>query len=127
MKRKVKSLEPFAFQSDFTPAQPPQVDTGKTVHLTPEELSHLLAEARAQAVDVALQTSLDAQRAHLTSLSNKMIDALGVILRLGEHLEHAALDEYDRQQALKHIKALASTLLDGQGELDLNLSVLHRP
>jgi len=127
MRRKIERLEPFSFQSDFTPAQPAPMECGKTVHLSPEELSHLLAEARAQAVDETLKATLEMHREQLTSLSDKMIDALGVILRLGEYLERAAIDEYDRQQALTHIKALASTLLDGQGELDLNLSVLHRP
>jgi hypothetical protein len=39
------------------------------------------------------------------------------IVDLAAYLETAAIDEHDRQQAMENVRRIASTVLEGQGEL----------
>ena len=114
MNRRIQSLSPYAFQSDFSS---PAGNGPERISLSAEELAGLLADARQSAAELVREDSLRVEAERLAEISDQLRQALSAIVDLAAHLERANLDEHDRQTALKNIRQLASRLIDGQGEL----------
>ena len=114
MRRRVETLQPFRFESDFSANK---TDVPEQVSLSAADLTALLAEARESTAALVRDDTLRAATEHLETISANLHDALSSIVRLAAHLENAAIDEQDRQTALDNIRHLARTLIDGQGEL----------
>lgn len=122
MKRAVKSLQPFAFQADFSP-QPVAEDTVSRevthgeVTLSTAELVQFLAQARAEgaAEVVANRNREDIQR--LQGAIDSLNEALADLVRLAGHLEASAYEDDLKQSALPMIRAVAQRIIDGQGDL----------
>ncbi len=114
MKRRIETLKPYPFESDFSAPKPEPKDM---ITLTAPELSALIADAQVTSASLARDETLASEADKLSAVSAEMKSALSGILELATHLEHAAIDEGDRAQALERVRRLASIVLDGQGEL----------
>lgn len=108
--RTLSSLVDFEFRSDFAP--PDLSDTGAaenpnaldTVSVTASELAELLANARAEGLQAAINQHSKDTEARLDTLSGELRQALGELLELAKCLERVALSPDDAS----HIKALMS-------------------
>lgn len=119
MKRKVAALTPFALSSDFSA---PTVDAPPEEHpdeirLTHTDLATLLEHARSETAELVRNDILAQEAEKLALVSTQMQSALSQIVDLAAHLEKAHFAELDRALALDSVRKLASTLLDGQGDL----------
>ena len=115
--RAVKSVTPFDFRSDFSPAPPVQADPDPAVSLTTPELLQMLAEARAEGAEMAQAEAARADLAHLQTATNALNEALANLVALTGHLEACAYEEGFSERAHALIRATARTILDGQGDL----------
>ncbi|WP_291074935.1 hypothetical protein [Hyphomonas sp.] len=115
--RAVKSVTPFDFRSDFSPAQPVQADPDPAVSLTTPELLQMLAEARAEGAEMAKAEAARADLAHLQTATNALNEALANLVALTGHLEACAYEEGFSERAHALVRATARTILDGQGDL----------
>ncbi len=114
MKRRVESLKPYVFESDFT-AQ--KADDPDQITLTTADLAALLADTRESTAALVRDETLSAEAGRLEAVSTELRAALGAIADLAAHIEKASIDEHDRNMALGNIRRIATTLIDGQGEL----------
>lgn len=114
MRRRVEQLKPFSFESDFSAPRP---GTPEQISLTSADLAALLAETREATAALVRDETLGAQAERLKSVSDDLKVALSAIVNLASLLEKAAIDEHDRQLALRSVQHIARTLVDGQGEL----------
>ncbi len=123
MKRAVQTLTPFAFEGDFKqkpPADPEQLS------LSTADLAALLAETREATAALVRDETLSGEAERLARASEKLLEALGLIVNLAQHLETAALDEHDRSTALENVRKLAQSLVHGQGDLFTETPVRSR-
>ncbi|MDJ0922593.1 MAG: hypothetical protein QNI84_15805 [Henriciella sp.] len=123
MKREIKKLQPFPFESDFSAPQPEVPDL---VSMSAAELRALLAETRDGAVRILQDETLSAESERLQQVSEDLKQALATIVELATLLETAALSSEEKTIALSKVRRLAATLIDGQGELFAN-STPHSP
>jgi len=114
MKRRVEKIEPFPFASDFSAPAPDQADT---VCMTPQDLALLLSDAQASGASIARNDALAAEASKLAQASDDLKKVLAGIVDLAAHLEHAAIDETDRKDALERVRRLAAVVVEGQGDL----------
>ena len=114
MKRKVSTLHPFPLTSDFTLPPP---ETKGEVRFNAEELAALIQETRESTAELVRNDLLAVEADKLKAVSDQLNASLVQIVNLAAHLEKARIDETDRRQALDTVRKLASTLIDGQGEL----------
>ena len=116
MKRQISKLQPYPLMSDFELPEPAAPDR---IALTQVELAALLEQAREGAAELVRNDLLAAEAAKLADISAQLQQSLAQIVTLAAHLENAHIAEIDREVALDSVRKLASTLLDGQGELFL--------
>ena len=114
MRRRIESLQPFPFESDFSVAK---IETPEQITLSAGDLAALLADTRDSTAALVRDDTLSAQAEHLETISADLRQALSAIVNLAAHLESASIDEHDRRMALDNVRHLARTLIDGQGEL----------
>lgn len=114
MKRRIESLKPFPFESDFSAPKPADPEL---ITLSAADLAALMAEARESAAAMTRDDALTEHAAQMEAAIEKLKDALAAIVQLAAHLESAAIDEADRQTALANVRKLASRLIDSQGDL----------
>jgi len=114
MKRRVENIKPFPFASDFSAPQPDETDT---VRMTPQDLALLLSDAQASGASIARNDALAAEAGKLAQTSDDLRTVLASIVDLAAHLEQAAIDETDRQDALERVRRLAAVVIEGQGDL----------
>ncbi|MEM6535060.1 MAG: hypothetical protein AAF613_05400 [Pseudomonadota bacterium] len=114
MKRRIDTFRPFAFETSFQPA--PKNDP-EWLKMSTADLAALLAETREATAALVRDETLSAQTEHLQKISGQLRECLALIVNLAAHLESAAIDEHDRQNALANVRKLAQTLIAGQGEL----------
>lgn len=114
MKRRVEKIEPFPFASDFSAPAPDETDT---VRMTPQDLALLLSDAQASGASIARNDALAAEASKLAQASDDLKKVLAGIVDLAAHLEHAAIDETDRKDALERVRRLAAVVVEGQGDL----------
>lgn len=114
MKRRVEKIEPFPFASDFSAPAPDETDT---VRMTPQDLALLLSDAQASGASIARNDALAAEASKLAQASDDLKKVLAGIVDLAAHLEHAAIDETDRKDALERVRHLAAVVVEGQGDL----------
>ena len=114
MKRRVEKIEPYPFASDFSAPAPKEADT---VRMTPQDLALLLSDAPASGASIARNDTLAAEASKLAQASDDLKKVLAGIVDLAAHLEHAAIDETDRKDALERVRRLAAVVIEGQGDL----------
>lgn len=114
MKRRVEKIEPYPFASDFSAPEPRDADT---VAMTPQDLALLLSDAQASGASIARNDTLAEQAGTLAQASDDLKKVLASIVDLAAHLEQAAIDETDRQDALDRVRRLAAVVIEGQGDL----------
>ena len=114
MKRRVNSLQPYPFASDFSPPTPKSADT---VQMSTEELALLLSDAQASGAAIARNDALAAEAERLSNTSADLKAVLAGIVDLASSLETAAIDEADRADALERVRRLAAVVIEGQGDL----------
>ena len=114
MKRRIEKIEPYPFASDFSA---PEAQSADTVQMTTQELALLLSDAQASGASIARNDTLAEQAERLSKTSEELKAVLSSIVDLAAHLEHAAIDEADRTEALDRVRRLAAVVIEGQGEL----------
>lgn len=114
MKRRVEKIEPYPFASDFSAPEPSSADT---VQMSPQDLALLLSDAQASGAAIARNDALAAEASKLAQTSEDLKKVLAGIVDLAAHLEHAAIDETDRKDALDRVRRLAAVVIEGQGDL----------
>jgi len=114
MKRRVEHIEPYPFASDFSAPAPKSSDM---VQLTAQDLALMLSDAQANGASIARNDALAAEAAKLAQTSDDLKKVLTGIVDLAAHLEQAAIDETDRQDALDRVRRLAAVVIEGQGDL----------
>ncbi|MEO0450778.1 MAG: hypothetical protein AAFZ74_10725 [Pseudomonadota bacterium] len=114
MKRRIESLEPFPFQSDFSAPAPKPKDT---ISLNTEELALLLSDAQASGAAIARNDILAEHAERLEKTSSELKAVLSSIVDLAACLETAAINEKDRADALDRVRRLAAVVIDSQGDL----------
>ena len=114
MKRRIESLEPYPFQSDFSAPVPKTKDT---ISMDTSELALLLADAQASGAAIARNDILAAEAERLEKTSTDLKAVLSNIVDLATSLETAAIDEHDRAEALDRVRRLAAVVIDSQGDL----------
>lgn len=114
MKRRVEKIEPYPFASDFSAPAPAPVET---VNMTTQDLALLLSDAQASGASIARNDALAAEAEKLAQASGELKKVLASIVDLAAHLEHAAIDETDRADALERVRRLAAVVIEGQGDL----------
>lgn len=117
MKRRIESLQPYPFASDFSAPAP---RTRDTVQMSTEELALLLSDAQASGAAIARNDALAAEAERLAATSADLKAVLSSIVDLAANLETAAIDEADRADALDHVRRLAAVVIEGQGDLFQN-------
>lgn len=117
MKREIKKLQPFPFESDFSAPQPEKPDQ---LNMSAADLATLLAEARDGAARLMQNETLAAESERLQQVGEDLKYALATIVELATLLETAALSADEKSIALSKVRRLAATLIDGQGELFAN-------
>ena len=114
MKRRIETLEPYPFQSDFTaPAAQPK----DTSSLDTSELALLLSDAQASGAAIARNDILAEHAERLEKTSSDLKAVLSSIVDLAACLETAAIDEHDRADALERVRRLAAVVIEGQADL----------
>lgn len=119
MRRRIENLKPFPFESDFSA---PKADDPNLITMSAMDLAALLADARESTATLVRDETLSAESERISNVADSLKDALTAIVSLAAHLEKAAIDETDRATALHNVRRLASTLIEGQGELFTNNS-----
>ena len=114
MKRRIESLIPYPFASDFSA---PDCETRDTVQLSTKELALLLSDAQASGASIARNDTLAEQADKLSQASADLKQVLASIVDLAAHLESAAIDENDRVDALERVRRLAAVVIEGQADL----------
>lgn len=114
MKRRIETLEPYPFASDFRAPEPAVKDT---IQISTEELALLLSDAQASGASIARNDSLAEQAERLSQTSSDLKKVLAGIVDLAAYLERAAIDENDRADALDRVRRLAAVVIEGQGDL----------
>ncbi len=114
MKRRVETLTPYPFASDFSA---PKLEDPETVKLTSQDLALMLADAQASGASIARNDQLAEQADKLAKTSEELKQVLTGIIDLAAHLEQAAIDESDRTEALTRVRRLAAVVIEGQGDL----------
>ncbi|MEO0607262.1 MAG: hypothetical protein AAFY82_03465 [Pseudomonadota bacterium] len=114
MKRRIDKIEPFPFASDFSA---PQTHGPETVSITAQDLALLLSDAQAGGAAIARNDALAAEAERLARTSEDLKKVLTSIVDLAAHLEQAAIDESDRNDALQRVRRLAAIVIEGQGDL----------
>ena len=114
MNRRVESLEPYPFASDFSAPGPKSRDT---IQISTEELALLLSDAQSSGASIARNDALAEQAERLSKTSSDLKQVLTGIVDLAAHLEAAAIDETDRADALDRVRRLAAVVIEGQGDL----------
>lgn len=114
MRRRIENLKPFPFESDFSA---PNVDDPNLITMSAMDLAALLADARESTSALVRDETLSAETERISGIADSLKEALTAIVNLAAHLEKAAIDETDRATALHNVRRLASTLIEGQGEL----------
>lgn len=114
MKRRIESLIPYPFASDFSA---PDCETRDTVQLSTKELALLLSDAQASGASIARNDTLAEQADKLSQASADLKQVLASIVDLAAHLETAAIDENDRVDALERVRRLAAVVIEGQADL----------
>ncbi len=114
MKRRVEKIQPYPFASDFSAPDP---DDDDTVRITTQDLALLLSDAQASGASIARNDALAAEASKLSQTSEDLRKVLAGIVDLAAHLEHAAIDETDRKDALDRVRRLAAVVIEGQGDL----------
>ena len=114
MRRRVEKIEPYPFASDFSAPSPESADT---ISISPQELALLLSDAQAGGASIARNDALADEAEKLAKTSEDLKKVLSGIVDLAAHLEHAAIDETDRQAALERVRRLAAVVIEGQGDL----------
>lgn len=114
MRRRIENLKPFPFESDFSA---PKADDPNLITMSAMDLAALLADARESTATLVRDETLSAESDRIANVADSLKDALTAIVALAAHLEKAAIDEADRAAALHNVRRLASTLIEGQGEL----------
>jgi hypothetical protein len=123
MRRRIESLKPFPFESDFSA---PKADDPNLITMSAMDLAALLADTRESTAALVRDETLSAESERIANVADNLKQALTAIVHLAAHLENAAIDEADRQQALHNVRRLASTLIEGQGEL-FTKNTAHSP
>ncbi|MEO0550036.1 MAG: hypothetical protein AAFZ91_08950 [Pseudomonadota bacterium] len=123
MKRPIRQLKPFPFESDFSSPSPEPEDK---VTMSALELQSLLAETRDGTASLIRDETLAAEADRLEKVSGDLKAALATIIELANLLDSAALDEEDKSLALSKVRRLAATLIEGQGDL-FSDSASHSP
>ena len=114
MKRRIESLIPYPFASDFSA---PDCETRDTVQLSTKELALLLSDAQASGASIARNDTLAEQADKLSQASADLKQVLASIVDLAAHMETAAIDENDRVDALERVRRLAAVVIEGQADL----------
>ena len=114
MKRRIESLIPYPFASDFSA---PDGETRDTVQMSTKELALLLSDAQASGASIARNDTLAEQADKLSQASADLKQVLASIVDLAAHLETAAIDESDRADALDRVRRLAAVVIEGQADL----------
>ncbi len=114
MKRQIAKLKPFPFESDFSAPRPENPDV---ITMSAADLAALLSEERVATAELVRNDTLVEQADKIGAVSSDLKAVMQRIVDLAANLETAAIDEHDRQQALENVRKLASTILEGQGEL----------
>ena len=114
MKRRIEKIEPYPFASDFSAPEPVSADA---ISMTTQELALLLSDAQAGGASIARNDALAEEADKLAKTSAELKKVLTGIVDLAAHLEHAAIDETDRQAALDRVRRLAAVVIEGQGDL----------
>lgn len=114
MKRRIESLTPYPFASDFTAPSP---KTRDTVQMSTDELALLLADAQASGAAIARNDALALEAEKLANTSSELKQVLTGIVDLAACLEKASIEEGDRQDALDRVRRLAAVVIDQQGDL----------
>lgn len=114
MKRRVEKITPFPFASDFSAPAP---DAPETVSMTPQDLALLLSDAQSSGASIARNDTLAEQAELLAKTSGDLKKVLIGIVDLAAHLQQAAIDENDRNEAMDRVRRLAAVVIEGQGDL----------
>ena len=114
MKRRIETITPYPFASDFSAPEPNQ---GDTVQMSTRELALLLSDAQASGAEIARNDALAQEADKLSKASNELKQVLAGIVDLAACLEHASISEADRQDALERVRRLAAVVIDQQGDL----------
>jgi hypothetical protein len=114
MRRSIENLKPFPFESDFSA---PRKDDPEQITLSASDLATLLSETRKSTAELVRNDALAEQADTLSNVSGDLKSVMTRIVDLAAYLETAAIDEHDRQQAMENVRRIASTVLEGQGEL----------
>ncbi|MEO1323011.1 MAG: hypothetical protein AAFV59_08395 [Pseudomonadota bacterium] len=114
MKRRIESITPYPFASDFSAPEP---NPGDSVQMSTRELAHLLADAQASGAAIARNDALAQEADKLSKASSELKQVLAGIVDLAACLEQASIRESDRQDALERVRRLAAVVIDQQGDL----------
>ena len=114
MKRRIETITPYPFASDFSA---PDSNQGDTVQMSTRELAHLLADAQASGAAIARNDALAQEADKLSKTSRELKQVLAGIVDLAACLEQASISESDRQDALDRVRRLAAVVIDQQGDL----------
>ncbi len=114
MKRRIETIEPYPFASDFSA---PETSGPDTLTLSAQDLALLLSDAQAGGASIARNDALAEEAEKLAKTSDDLKKVLAGIVDLAAHLEQAAIDESDREAALTRVRRLAAVVIEGQGDL----------
>lgn len=114
MKRRIENLKPFPFQSDFSV---PQCGEPDQITLSAADLAALLSDTRVSTAELVRNDTLAEHADTLSNVSGDLKSVMTRIVDLAAYLETAAIDEHERKHAIENVRRLASTVLEGQGEL----------
>lgn len=117
MSNSVPRLAPFEFQSDFSAPTAPPVEGPDTVRMSAEELADLLANARAEGVETAVNHHEAAKAAHLEAAAKQLQAALDDLVKLANCLDAASLDADRARIANRLMTAACQHIIDGQADL----------
>lgn len=112
--RGVASIQPFEFQSDFSP---PKAEEPGRVEMRAEDFASLLAQARAEGLMEGRAITAKEEAARMESAAEKVGTALRDLVKLAEYLEAASGGGGAPSEVRALIKSAAQRLIDGQGDL----------
>lgn len=125
MRRAVKKIEAFEFRGDFAPVpcdsdktpEKPTEEAEDKISLSGPQLAALLSEARAEGINEALAACDTSDQDKLACVTTRLNEALANLVVLSEVLENMAEENAHAERSLFLIKAAASNITEGQGEL----------
>lgn len=111
------TISPFEFRSDFTAPDLSAADTDDRISISVSELAALLEDTRESTARLLRDEQAEAHAEAMKSSAAALKTALTQIIELAQTLEKSTLSDATREEALSHVRKIASELIDGQGNL----------